>query len=104
MMDTTGYLKFLFALAFVLALMLALSWLTRRFGPGNTGIISRRGERRLKVVEQVVLDARRRMVLVQRDNTQHLLLLGVNAETVIETGLQPLPAQKSSDTENGDIQ
>lgn len=35
------------------------------------------------------MDGKRRMVLVRRDDTEHLLLLGTATETVIETGITP---------------
>ena len=53
------------------------------------------GKRRLKVVEALPLDARRRLVLLQRDNKQHLVILGPNGETVIETDIKPKPDDKS---------
>lgn len=87
-MASEQYLKFIFALIFVLALMLVLSWLVKRFGAGHMNISPRNGDRRVRLVEQVVLDPRRRLVLVQRDNQQHLILLGANGETVIETGIR----------------
>ena len=87
-MDLVAYLKFIAALLFVLALIGALAWVARRFGLGlRSGPIT--GVRRLALVEVMVLDARRRLVLVRRDEVEHLLLLGANAECVVETGIAP---------------
>jgi flagellar protein FliO/FliZ len=47
---------------------------------------------RLKVVEVTAIDTRRRLVLVRRDGVEHLLLLGANGETVVETKIVPPPA------------
>lgn len=102
MLASEGYLKFIFALVFVLALMLILSWLVRRFGAGHVNITPRNGDRRVRLVEQVILDPRRRLVLVQRDNAQHLILLGANGETVIETGIRAR-ATKGRDGEGEDV-
>ncbi|MGE3624028.1 MAG: flagellar biosynthetic protein FliO [Bdellovibrionales bacterium] len=43
--------------------------------------------RRLEVVETLPLDPRRRLVIVRRDTAEHLLLLGVNEDVVVETNL-----------------
>jgi flagellar protein FliO/FliZ len=85
-MQTADYLSFVVALALVLALILALGWAVRRFGLGGPlvrGMPSGSG-RRLAVVEVLTLDARRKMVLVKRDEQEHLLLLGAGDDLVIE--------------------
>ncbi len=86
-MDISIYLKFMLALVFVLALIGLLAWLARRFGFGvRTAPASGKG-RRLSIVEVTPVDAKRRLVLVRRDTTEHLLLLGATGERVIETGI-----------------
>lgn len=87
-----NYLKFAAAFIFVMGLMLLLGHVARRFdfsrwvgGAGGTG--SGR-ERRLGVVEQLPVDGRRRLVLIRRDDVEHLVLLGQQGgEMVIETGI-----------------
>lgn len=44
-------------------------------------------ERRLDIVEQWSLDARRKLVLVRRDNVEHLIMTGGPVDVVIETGI-----------------
>jgi len=88
-MNAEIYIKFAAALAAVLALIAAAAWLARRLGFGTTGPSLSRSKRRLAVVETVVIDAKRRLVLIRRDDTEHLLLLGPGSETVIETGIAP---------------
>lgn len=78
-------LKFGGALLFVLALMLGLSLIMRRFNSG-TGMIAP-NKRRLKIVEMMPLGARHRMILVKRDNREHLVILGPAGETVVESGI-----------------
>jgi flagellar protein FliO/FliZ len=85
--DVGDYFRFVVALAFVLALIGAMAWLARRFGfappprlPGQP--------RRLKLIETLALDARRRLVLVRRDQTEHLLLVGGATEVTVETGIR----------------
>lgn len=84
-MDTVLLAKFVSAFVFVIALMLLLSWAMKRLN--WTGALAAAGRRRLKVVEFMPLDHRRRLVLVRRDDREHLLLLGPQGETVVETGI-----------------
>lgn len=87
-MEFEGYLRFLLALAFVLGLIGLLATLARRFGLGFPATAMKRiGSRRLRVVEVTPVDGRRRMVLVRRDEVEHLILLGQSGELVVETGI-----------------
>ncbi|SMF68118.1 Flagellar biogenesis protein FliO [Tistlia consotensis] len=77
-MELTGYLQFVAALALVLALIGALTWLIKRSGVAGSLMpaATRKGEaRRLGVVEVLPLDPRRKLVLVRCDDREHLLLL-----------------------------
>jgi flagellar protein FliO/FliZ len=79
------YLHFALALAFVVALIVLSAFLARRFGFGG-GIAARRGTRRLAIVEVLPLDGKRRLVLLQRDGVEHLVLLGLQSDLLIECG------------------
>lgn len=87
--DVTDYLRFVFALLFVLGLIAALALAGKRFGFGNRGPTLRGSTKRLAIVETMALDPKRRLVLVRRDGTEHLLLLGASGEQVVETGIAP---------------
>jgi flagellar protein FliO/FliZ len=85
-MDGLLVLKFFSVFVFVMALMMLFAWCVKRFG--LSGIAAQRGgERRLEIVESMALDQRRRLVLVRRDDREHLLVLGPEGETVVETGI-----------------
>ncbi len=56
-------------------------------GAGVGSLFGAKPERRLDVVEQWNLDARRRLVLVRRDNVEHLIMTGGPVDVVIETGI-----------------
>ena len=56
-----------------------------------------RGERRLKVTETLVLDPARRLVLVQIDNEERLLLLGEGKELTGPQAVRPLRAMPLGD-------
>lgn len=81
------------ALAFVIGLMGGLAFLLKKFGLNGVAASSP-GDKRLKLIESIPLDARRRLALIQRDDNQHLVILGVNSETVIETNIK---APKNND-------
>jgi len=89
-MDLALYGKFVLALVAVLALIGALSFGLRRLGfaPRVTPL---RGRRRLAIIEVMALDAKHRLVLVRRDRTEHLLLLGATQDSVVETGIAVPP-------------
>ena len=76
----------LVALAVVLALIAAGTWVARRYlAAGFIGNLG--GKRRLSVVEYAMLDGKSRLVLVRRDTTEHLLVLGPAGAVVVETGI-----------------
>ena len=79
-----NFLNFAWAV-FSLALTLGLIGLVavglRRYAPQLIEKLNAdRGERRLKVVETLVLDPARRLVLVQVDDEERLILLGEGRE------------------------
>jgi flagellar protein FliO/FliZ len=84
--DLASYGQFILALAVVLALIGLLALGARRLGFGPR-MVARGGARRLALVEVLALDAKRRLVLVRRDGTEHLLLLGATQDAVVETGI-----------------
>lgn len=102
------YVRFLLALLFVLGLIGLLALLLRRFGFGTVRISpafrmkGRNVEKRLAVVEVASLDTRRRLVLIRRDDTEHLVLLGNTTDLLIETNIKP--AQQRPGSPGGSFQ
>lgn len=88
-MDFDVYLRFLLALVFVLGLIAALAWAVRRFGLGGGFIPMKGRSTRLAVTESLMLDPKRRLVLIRRDDREHLLVLSATGETVVEAGIVP---------------
>jgi flagellar protein FliO/FliZ len=86
-MEPTDYIKFFAALVFVLGLMGGLALVLKRIGLGPASMIAP-DKRRLKVLEILPLDARRKAVLLSRDNTEHLVILGPTGETVVEANIE----------------
>jgi flagellar protein FliO/FliZ len=87
-------LRAAFALAIVLGLVLGLAYALRRYAPQLLARFQgEHGERRLSVVETLVLDPARRLVLVRVDDEERLLLLGEGQE-LIEPRQLPAPKPK----------
>ena len=84
-MDLIDYGRFLAALLFVLGLIALSAWLARRFRLGTAATAGT--ARRLAVLETLPLDARRKLVLIRRDETEHLLLLGADGNRLVEGGI-----------------
>ncbi|MEX2311113.1 MAG: flagellar biosynthetic protein FliO [Rhodospirillales bacterium] len=84
-----GYLRFVLALIFVIALIGLLAVLSRRLGFGFPVGATKFGEgRRIQVVEVSPLDSRRKLVLIRRDDVEHLLVISPTSEVVIEQGIR----------------
>lgn len=89
-----GYVWYFTALFLVVGLILAFAWVTRRLGlMGRIAVPG--GRRRLQILEVLPLDAKRRLVLLRRDGAEHLVLLGLQGDTVIERGIGGAPPQPS---------
>ncbi|MBP3127936.1 flagellar biosynthetic protein FliO [Thalassospira sp. ER-Se-21-Dark] len=86
-MELSAYFRFVAALLFVLGIIGVFALLARRFVPGARNINRRGVKRRLSVVEVVPVDTKRRLVLLKRDDTEHLVMLGPNGDTVIERNI-----------------
>lgn len=79
-------------LLLIVGLILLAAWLIRRLGVGMSVARGAAKSRRLAILEVRPIDAQRRLVLVSRDETQHLLLIGGQNDLVVETGIAP-PAE-----------
>jgi flagellar biogenesis protein FliO len=92
------------AILIVLALIGAVAWLVRRFSGGNIGSGGARGRMpRLAVIDAAAVDGRRRLVLVRRDNVEHLLMIGGPTDVVVELNIvrsaAPAPQRAPAGTE-----
>jgi hypothetical protein len=87
---------FIFAFVAVLALIVLAAWLVRRFANNRLGANPNRGRMpRLAVIDAAAVDGRRRLVLVRRDNVEHLLMIGGPTDIVVEPNI--VRAQARSD-------
>src|SRR3981189_3704350 len=86
---------FFFAFVVVLALIGLAAWLVRRFAGNRLGANANRGRMpRLAVIDAAAVDGRRRLVLVRRDNVEHLLMIGGPTDIVVEPNIvRAMPAR-----------
>src|SRR5204862_7573260 len=79
---------FVFAFVAVLALIGVAAWLVRRSAANRLGANTNRGRMpRLAVIDAAAVDGRRRLVLVRRDNVEHLLMIGGPSDIVVEPNI-----------------
>ena len=89
-MNFADFARAVFALALTLGLVGLASVALRRFGPDALSrFIPARKDRRMAILETLVLDPSRRLVLVSCDGEERLLLLG-------EGQVLPAPAKARS--------
>lgn len=83
------FLRPLIALVFVASLIGLIAFLAKKFRLDErlTSKVTGLAPKQLSVTESLMIDPRRRLVLVRRGNTSHLLLLGPSGDTVVETNI-----------------
>ncbi|WP_050752850.1 MULTISPECIES: flagellar biosynthetic protein FliO [unclassified Oceanicaulis] len=95
-LDQLDIIRYFAALILVLGLLGGFAVLARRAGwtgalPALDRWSPQARKRRLSVTETLILDPRRKVVIVRVDDTEHVLLLGGEREQVLERG--PAPAE-----------
>lgn len=74
------------ALGIVLVLIVLGVWALKVFFRASNNL-ARGRNRRLNVVDSVMVDAKRHLIMVRRDNVEHLILTGGPQDLVIESGI-----------------
>ncbi len=93
-MEFDTYLRFILVLIFVLGLVLALGWVLKRSGISGSAVAGK--GKRLGIVETAFLGPKHRLVLVRRDEVEHLVLIGPNTNTLVESGIVGDPKTRQS--------
>ena len=94
--------KILFAFSIALLIVLALIgvtvWLVRRFRANRPGGDAARGRqpRRLAVIDAARVDGSRSVVLIRRNNIEHLLMIGGATDVVIEANIMRTTGARES--------
>ena len=75
-------------LILIIVMIGVVFWLFRWFGGQRLGAAGARGRQpRLAVIEGAAVDGRRRLVLIRRDNVEHLLIIGRPTDVVVEQNI-----------------
>ncbi|MBN8962012.1 MAG: flagellar biosynthetic protein FliO [Rhizobiales bacterium] len=97
-------LTFFFAFVAVLVLIGVVAWLVRRFAGNRLGGSAGRGRMpRLAVIDAAAVDGRRRLVLVRRDNVEHLLMIGGPSDIVVEQNIVRAAPARDQVAPRGDV-
>jgi flagellar protein FliO/FliZ len=86
---------YLSIVAFLAAAIIGAGFFARAYMAGTapmdavSALFAPKPERRLDIVEQSNLDGRRRLILIRRDDVEHLIMTGGPVDMVIETGIAP---------------
>lgn len=90
MTSSIDLIRAIFALAFVVGLIWLFGYGIRKYGWkfGMPVTPLSKAQRRLQIVESLNLDTRNRLILLKRDDTEHLVIVNAETTTVIETAIQ----------------
>ena len=88
----------IFVLLFFVSAGVAALWGYRAYTTGDTTLslawlLPPRPEPRLSVLEQASVDSKRKLVLIRRDDVEHLIMTGGPVDVVIETGIATPPRE-----------
>lgn len=107
-----GILWWILALAVLGGIGYGAYWYYSEFLDGDSapsGIFGGGREKRLGVLEQASVDGRRKLVLIKRDDVEHLIMTGGPVDVVVETGIetrktpQPVDEVKLEPQESSDV-
>lgn len=90
-------LYWVISLLFVIALILGMALLIKKFAlpnSPNNPLFKRNKQKRLEIIEQLPMDHKSRLVLIRRDDKEHLLMLGQSGDLVVESNI---PAKQSQE-------
>jgi len=84
-MDSVDYTRFIFSFIFVIALIGLCGMLLKKYVGSEKFLSLRNSTGRLKIIEIRHIDSKRKLVLVKRDEVEHLLFINDTNQTVLET-------------------
>ena len=93
MTDTDSLLLAAAAFLFAFAVIALIAWAFKALmlsGRSGAGFLKGR-ERRLGLVESTAIDNHRRLLLIRRDNVEHLIMTGGPVDVLIESGIAGRP-------------
>lgn len=86
--EVPSALKIFLGLIVVVGTIWAIAWFVQRVAANRFGAATGRGRQpRLAVVDKAPVDARRSLMIVRRDNVEHLLMVGGPTDVVVESNI-----------------
>ncbi len=76
------------------------AWLLRGYLSGTSptaGFFAPRPDPRIGVIEQASVDGRRKLLLIRRDDVEHLIMTGGPVDVVLETGIGPRRSPRTAE-------
>lgn len=86
--DSPDWLKYLILALVALIALLIVLWVVRKLTGGTFISGNRHAQPRLSVQDATPVDSHRRLVLVRRDDVEHLLLIGGVTDIVVEQNIR----------------
>lgn len=83
-----------------LLLLILVLWVIRSRAPSPFVRGGRNRQPRLQVLDAAAVDARRRLVLVRRDDVEHLIMIGGPSDIVIESRILPAATTEQPESVN----
>ncbi|HEX8446707.1 MAG TPA: flagellar biosynthetic protein FliO [Sphingomonas sp.] len=84
-MEVVALLRTMGGLGVVLGLLAGALWVVRRYDIALPGRVGGGTNRRVELVERIQIDAKRSVILVRRDDREHLFVLAPDGATILET-------------------
>lgn len=100
-MDITEIFRFAAALVFIIGLIGVCAYVARRFGLATGGFGNTGSLKRLSISEVKVVDTKHRLVLIRRDDKEHLILMGGDQNLLIEAGIDAPAVVEAAPETNG---
>lgn len=85
--NLASFLGFIIIFAIILGVVVLIARLIRNLGGGSVVHSPRTRQPRLSVVDAAAVDSRRKLVLIRRDDVEHLLLIGGPTDIVVEQNI-----------------
>ncbi|MGB0934886.1 MAG: hypothetical protein ACPGXY_02345 [Alphaproteobacteria bacterium] len=82
------YFRFIVALGLVFVLIAFAAWVARMLGFSTPMKFRGQRQRRLSLVDAIAIDAKRRLILISRDETEHLICIGGDNDFLVEANIK----------------
>lgn len=95
-MESFDLFRSIAALFFVVSLIVMFAYALKRWGNAEKWLSKAGGSQRLHIIEIRYVDPKHKLVLVRRDNVEHLILVGAQGTQVVESEIKALDVLKDN--------